>query len=354
MLDIYAGKTALETIQEQGFSENLFTTMLGASGGPKWFTLFGLDKYLFSHFFNKRTQPLNMVGSSAGAFRAACFGQKNPVDAIERLALHYSNTVYSTNKPTAAEITLKALDILDITLGKNGIDEIINNPIVKSHFIVAKCNGLVSFEHKLLQSLGLASSLVRNFIDRKHLRSQYQRYVFAPASSNLVFEDKDNFLTQTVNFTESNLKNALLASGSIPLVMEGIKDIANCEKGMYRDGGIIDYHFDLKFKNQGLVLYPHFSSKLRSGWFDKNLDRHVTPENYDNAVVICPSEAFVQNLPNNKIPDREDFTKFDAKQRIKNWQTVFSESEKLAESLHEFIENQQVDSIKSISQLINK
>ncbi len=39
MLNIYAGKTALNTIKEQGFKQELFTAMLGASGGPKWFTL---------------------------------------------------------------------------------------------------------------------------------------------------------------------------------------------------------------------------------------------------------------------------------------------------------------------------
>ena len=44
MLEIYAGDTALKTIQERGFSQELFNTFLGASGGPKWFTLFGLDK----------------------------------------------------------------------------------------------------------------------------------------------------------------------------------------------------------------------------------------------------------------------------------------------------------------------
>ena len=39
MLEIYAGDTALKTIKEKGFSPELFTSFLGASGGPKWFTL---------------------------------------------------------------------------------------------------------------------------------------------------------------------------------------------------------------------------------------------------------------------------------------------------------------------------
>jgi len=39
MLDIYAGSNALRTIQEHGIKPDLFTNMLGASGGPKWFPL---------------------------------------------------------------------------------------------------------------------------------------------------------------------------------------------------------------------------------------------------------------------------------------------------------------------------
>ncbi|GAB2997867.1 hypothetical protein GCM10027050_15260 [Psychrosphaera aestuarii] len=39
MLDIYAGPVAKQKIQEQGFNPELFSTFLGASGGPKWFTL---------------------------------------------------------------------------------------------------------------------------------------------------------------------------------------------------------------------------------------------------------------------------------------------------------------------------
>ena len=39
MLDIYAGESALKTLQEHGFKQELFSTMLGASGDPKWFSL---------------------------------------------------------------------------------------------------------------------------------------------------------------------------------------------------------------------------------------------------------------------------------------------------------------------------
>lgn len=43
MIEIYAGKTAMETIKEHGFKQELFTSFLGASGGPKFFCLYSLD-----------------------------------------------------------------------------------------------------------------------------------------------------------------------------------------------------------------------------------------------------------------------------------------------------------------------
>lgn len=345
MIEIYAGKTALNTLKEHGFKQSLFTTMIGASGGPKWFTLYSWDKYLFSHFFKQRTTPLTMLGSSAGAFRAACFGQKDPVAAIERLAKHYSETVY-LKRATPEQITQSAKSLLETALGNNGLQEILTNPVVKSHFFVAKCNGLTASDRKPLLGLGLLRSYLANLDDRRLLNKQYERFVFGPADSELQFVDPANFRSTRVALNTANLKQALLASGSIPLVMQGVRNIPDCPVGTYRDGGIVDYHFDLQIKTDGLVLYPHFNSVPKAGWFDKKLSRSVHPQSYDNVVLICPSQAFIQSLPYQKIPDRSDFTHLAPAPRIAYWQTVFKETEKLAAELHDVIETQNMDVLK--------
>lgn len=353
MLEIYAGETALTTIHQDGFSPALFSSFLGASGGPKWFTLLGLDKYIFGEFFNGRQQPLNVIGSSAGAFRAACFAQRDPVAAIERLAKHYSETVYSNDtKPQADEITAKAITLLDELFGDTGANEIINNSVFKAHFIVAKCHGLVASENKLKQGAGLLNSFLRNALSRPLLKSQYERYIFQHHQSDLTIFDPYYIPTTSVPLSLHNIKTALLASGSIPLVMQGINNIADCPPGMYRDGGIIDYHFDFQIKNEGLTLYPHFSSSLKAGWFDKNLSRKVRLEHYDNTVLLCPSAEFIDSLPYHKIPDRKDFVEMKPAQRIQYWRQVFVESEKLAQHFKHFYQTQNINSIKSIKQLI--
>ncbi|QIR14599.1 patatin-like phospholipase family protein [Shewanella aestuarii] len=352
MLEIYAGDTALKTIGEKGFSPDLFTSFLGASGGPKWFTLLGLDKYIFGDFFKGRQVPLNLIGSSAGAFRAACFAQQDPVAAIERLAKSYSETVYS-DKPSPQEITTKAIELLDDLLGHSGVDDIINNPVFKAHFIVAKCNGLVASENKAQQGIGLLLSMLKNSISRSLLNGQYERFIFKPTSSDLVIQDPDNISTSIKDFSYNNIKTSLLASGSIPMVMQGIKDIADCPEGMYRDGGIIDYHFDFKIQNDGLVLYPHFNSNLKAGWFDKNLSRKVRLQHYDNTVLLCPSAQFINTLPYQKIPDRSDFTKMRPAQRLQYWQQVFVDSQILADEFKQFYQTQDIKRIKNINQLLN-
>ena len=111
---------------------------------------------------------------------------------------------------------------------------------------------------------------------------------------------------------------------------------------------MVDYHFDIGLNNQKLILYPHFNSAPKSGWFDKNLSRSVNKEHYKDVVLISPSAEFIANLPYGKIPDRTDFETMDYPQRIKYWRTVFSETERMADSLDKLINSQDITEIKPL------
>jgi len=348
MLNVYAGNAALNQIKDNGFSPDLFGNLLGASGGPKWFTLFGLDKYVFGEFFKDRKQPLNLIGSSAGAFRFAALSQENPVEKISLLAKNYSETVYS-KRATASEISDKAIELIDSLLPEEGINQILNNKVMLPHFIVARCSGLTERENKVAQLTGLLFSAFVNKFDREKLNKQYQRVVFHHPDSKIKITDNPNFNSMYLTLSKENCAEAVLASGSIPLVMRGVKNIAGAPQGMYRDGGIIDYHFDINIQgSNGLTLYPHFNPLPKPGWFDKNGKRIVSSNNYQNTVLLVPSRAFIENLPYSKIPDRKDFTEMDACTRIKYWKTVFQETERLAEAFHNLVENQAIETIKPL------
>jgi hypothetical protein len=144
--------------------------------------------------------------------------------------------------------------------------------------------------------------------------------------------------------TKENFRAALLASGSIPLVMSGVKDISGAFPGTYRDGGVLDYHLDIDFLNggKGLVLYPHYEDRIIPGWFDKKL-RHRGPsaKNMERVLMISPSSAFVEKLPNGKIPDRDDFFLFRGRdrERFSYWLSVVRESKRLGDAFWDAVES---------------
>lgn len=345
MLNIYAGKKAYGQLTQHGFTPENFTHLLGASGGPKWFVLFGLDKYLFGDYFKHKQTPLNVLGSSSGAFRAACFAQKNPVAAIVRFAEAYLSTGYS-KKPSPKEVTHSAKAMIDAFLGQTGIEEILSNTIININVIATKVKGLATQERQILQFIGLAGDYCLNRISRTLLRHRYERVIFHAPTGTLKIKDPYHINTHYITLSKANIKPALLASGSIPLVLDAVQHIPGAPNGHYFDGGLVDYHFDLDIKsNQGLTLYPHFTAAPKAGWFDKNLNRSVLPEHYDNVVMLVPSPEFIHSLPHHKIPDRKDFKQLSNQERVKAWQRVLAESERLADCFHHIVQKNDLSQV---------
>ncbi len=331
-LELYAGPAALQWIRHKGLDQSQVRAIIGASGGPKWFVLYGLDRYLCGNFLAGRTQPLPMLGSSAGAWRLACMAQKDPVSAIERLAWHYSRQCYSPSVDRH-EVSREARRLLDVVLGDNGRAEIVSNPVFRLHIVADRARGMVASDRRRLLGPGLLACALSNAVSRRNLRWYFERVIFYNAVGGASAFAPDDLPTCHVPLTETNLHQALMASGSIPGVMAGVSDIPGAPPGVYRDGGITDYHFDLPFhRGEGLVLYPHFYSSFTAGWFDKMLPwRRVNADNFSNVLLLAPSAQFVSRLPGGRIPDRKDFETLDDATRFARWQTALRESERLAE-----------------------
>lgn len=75
-------------------------------------------------------------------------------------------------------------------------------------------------------------------------------------------EKREAYLERFVALNAGNLRQALLASGSIPMVMEGVRDLPGAGAGTFRDGGLLDYHLDLPYSGDDIVLYPHFTDRV--------------------------------------------------------------------------------------------
>ncbi len=153
-----------------------------------------------------------------------------------------------------------------------------------------------------------------------------------------------------VNLTEENLKPAIMASGSIPMVMRGVSGIPGAPDGVYRDGGMIDYHLDIPFDPdpEHIVLYPHYTDTIIPGWLDKHLSwRSAHTLNMSNVLIVCPSKSFIAGLPYGKIPDRNDFMKFKGRdaERLDYWRKSVEGSHFLGEQLHEAVTSGKIRSM---------
>ena len=73
-LSIYAGPTALQQIRREGLKADQFKVLVGASGGPKWFVLYGLDHLFFAMaiaiktYFQKIADPADIAATSSISF----------------------------------------------------------------------------------------------------------------------------------------------------------------------------------------------------------------------------------------------------------------------------------------------
>lgn len=335
-LNFYAGEHAYRTIQNQGLSPQSIRVILGASGGPKWFVLSHLDRYLASEWLPAIDHPLNLIGSSIGAWRMTAYANKDPVAAIDRLEHGYLNQRYSDNAD-ADEITGKVNEFIEETLGDEPFNDLHPNRLL--HLVTARCRGITAAHSSRKQAWVFTGVAASNMISRATLPRYFDRVVFRSQGGQLPLSDWDQFTTYQVPLTPDNLRQALQASGAIPVVIHGVTNPAGAPPGVYRDGGMVDYHFDLPIKpDNGLVLYPHFSPVLKPGWFDKPLPwRKVTANHYSHTLVVCPSQAFIDRLPYGKIPDRKDFETLDADTRIRYWKTVVDMNRALADEFHNLV-----------------
>jgi len=341
-----AGPAAFELIRrEGGVDPARIRLMLGASGGPKWLALARLDRAILRRWLAGRAAPLDLLGSSVGTWRFACYAQNDPFAAFDRFEDAYLDYRYSPGD-TPAMITADSLAILDRVLGETGAQEAFSGAMRLSVVAVRGRLGLLNSERRLPLTTGLAATALSNLVSRSALGVFFERALFHDPRSAADFADWTDFPTRKIALTPENLKPAIMASCAIPTVLAGISDIPGAPPGLYRDGGILDYHFDRPFLANdpgSLVLYPHFYPHTVPGWFDKPLKwRHSAGGAADRGLLIAPAPDFVERLPYAKIPDRTDFLRLSDADRLAYWRRVLAETDRLAEEFETVVESGQL------------
>ncbi|HSN22004.1 MAG TPA: patatin-like phospholipase family protein [Usitatibacter sp.] len=351
-LILRAGPRALERIRTHGLDPADVEIVPGAAGGPKGLGIAGLDRALFGEWLPRAPRVRHLIGASIGAWRFAAVCRSDPMPALADFARLYIAQCYPP-RPSASFVSKCAREMLaELFTGREA--EVLASPSYRLHILAVRGRWPLTRDSSWTTPLGFGMAAMANALGRRHLARFIDRTLFhdprarppfaavgeatAPdAGQSIRF---DAFHTHVVALDAANLGEALMASASIPLVLEGVANIPQAPPGVYWDGGIVDYHLHLPYhRAAGLVLYPHFIDRIVPGWLDKGMPwRRARGEWLENVVLVAPSREYLAQLPLGKLPDRNDFRRFagDDEGRMRYWRTAVAESGRLAEAFLEF------------------
>lgn len=338
-LTLRAGHGALQRIRDNGLQPSDVHLIPGAAGGPKALGIQGLDLALFGEWLPRAPQPRSLIGASIGSWRFASACLPDPVEGLRRLGELYTTQRFPKGI-SVAEISRRCGIMLDDLL-EGRFDDMLANPNYHLNVMVVRSLGLLQHDVPARLGLGLGGVVGANLFGRRHLRRYFERVILHDPRQQPQLGELQDFPSSHVPLSPDNIRPALLASGSIPMVMEAVRDIPGTPAGAYRDGGLLDYHLDLPYEAPGVVLYPHFVDRVVPGWFDKTLPwRKGCPQQLKDVLLVAPSREYLAALPYGKLPDRKDFTRFlnDDEGRERYWRRAMDESRRLGDEFIELVD----------------
>ena len=384
-LHIHAGPLARQTIAQNGLQPSAIHTIPAAAGGPKGLILGALDRFIFGDWLTGSTQPVDLVGASIGAWRMATACLNQSAFGFRRLEHDYIHQHYEL-PPGQKRVSAAMVSEL---FGQNlkafydgRVQEILQHPRYRLHVVTSRGRHMLNTEHGVRTPLGYFGAFVTNAVRRKAMGAWLERVVFSTPSAAgdgascvpLPFAT-DDYRTRQVLLSERNFNQALQASCSIPFVLKAVHNIPGAPPGAYWDGGIADYHLHLNYRSRiahttdsvannigvtgatghfsinDLVLYPHFQKAVVPGWLDKKLTwRHHATPHLDRMVLLAPNPEWVKTLPNGKLPDRTDFTRYgnDLAGRVKVWNAACSASNQLVDEFAAWLEKPDMARVQAL------
>ncbi|MFA9218055.1 MAG: hypothetical protein ACEQSK_13250 [Sphingomonadaceae bacterium] len=343
-ITIRLGARARQHIASEGLQAADVAMIPAAAGGPKGLILHGLDCWLFGDWLQQAPRQRRLIGASIGSWRMAASTFADPVAAHRRLARLYAGQRYPA-KVDAAYVSRTCRALLDELLDGRAA-EALSHPDYRLSVLTVRGTGPLgqTMGVRWREMAGFIRAALSNAVARRHLAGSMERVVFHDQrdDNGWLQTEFDAFTSHFAALSAANLRDVLLASGSIPLVLEAVTGIAGAPAGAYWDGGLIDYHLHLPYqRDPGLVLYPHFTDHIVPGWLDKSMPwRRARDAALDNVILVSPSREFLATLPHGKLPDRGDFKVYgqDHAGRARDWQRAIGESERMAEALSRWCE----------------
>jgi len=346
---IKAGRKAYELIHDGGFSLDRISTFFAPAAGPRWLVATGFDLTLLTAGLLGRKRPIHLVGSSSGAWRFAAWLQPEAEKSYRQLMEAYIRMSFRRGD-SAQSILKQLIEVINAYLEDDALPFALASKQYRLAILTVRARHLMASETTWIQSSGLLLCFLMNALSRSRLDQFLERVVFFNGPTRPSFCFHQPFQGQFVPLNRTNFKQAVLASGAVPLAVAGIRDIYGAPRGVYRDGGLLDYHQaqDYAGRDDEVTLFFHYQERIIPGWFDKRLKYRKTPADVlDHTLLVFPTDGFVERLPLGKIPDRTDFRTFidDPKSRIRNWQEAVRHSEPLGEQFLELTESGKIKEV---------
>jgi len=253
----------------------------------------------------------------------------------------YIETVYG--RKDTPETVLRSLNaIINAYIEDDALPFALAHKRYRLVVLTSLVRNLAASERRWVQKAGFLLSFLANAVHPSLIHRFAERIVFYYGPHPPDFCLRKGFRGRFFALSEVNFKSAVVASGAIPLAVSGVRDIFSAPYGIYRDGGLIDYHInqDYSTRDRGLTLFFHHQERIIPGWMDKRLKKRRPPEAFlESVLMVYPAEEFVAKLPGGRIPDRGDFRTFvdDPATRIANWRQSVELAAPLGEEFLELV-----------------
>jgi hypothetical protein len=344
-LEYKAGPAILDMIRQEGLKPEKIRVLSGPAGGPKWFVSVGFDKALIrSGFLGRGGNRVLLVGASAGAWRCLAMACRNPLSAYEKLRIAYSRNVF-TAQDTPVSVRAALENNVNDFIEHDDVYHILTHPIFDVAVHTVRSKGLAASGNRAMQGSALLIAALMNAISPRCMNIFFERVVFFCAREDPSF--LKSFGGAAVRLNGENFTMAALATGALPYVVSGVQNIPGARRGVYRDGGLMDYQLNQDYDPpEGTIsLFFHYQERVVPGWFDKVLSwRKPPPGSLQQVLQVYPGADFVKMLPDGRLPDRTDFAIFvnDPSERIRRWDEVSRLSEILGEEFLEAVESNRI------------
>ncbi|HTY22713.1 MAG TPA: hypothetical protein VMC85_06260 [Desulfomonilaceae bacterium] len=342
-LQYKAGPSILGLIRDEGLSPERVRVFAGPAGGPKWFVSVGFDRMLIkSRFLQRGSERVVLAGASAGAWRCLTMACADPLDAHERLRIAYSRNIF-TAEDTPESISRALRNNVEAFVKPKDVSAILGHPVYSLAIHAVRAKGLAASENRKAEAAALIAAAVMNFFSPSGVELVFERVIFF---SGLQAPDflHGKFHGAAVELTSENLSSAALATGSLPYIVAGVRNVSGAPPGIYRDGGVVNYQLNQDYLPGvgGITLFFHYQERITPGWFDKPLFwRSPAAPQLERVLQVFPSPDFIRLLPDGRLPDRNDFIVYadNAPERIRRWDEVSRLSDILGEQFIEDVES---------------